>query len=511
MNESTTPLILLTGATGYVGGRLLTALRSRGHRVRCFARNPDRLRERMGDAAEIVGGDVLEPETLAPAMAGVHTAYYLIHSMGAAGGFEQRDRIAAENFAAAARDAGVGRIVYLGGLGDPDDDLSPHLRSRQEVGRILRDSGVETLELRASIVIGSGSLSFEMIRALTERLPVMVTPRWVSIPAQPIAVTDLIDYLVAAGDLPGQGSRVFEIGGADVVSYRQIMREYARQRGLRRLMVPVPLLSPRLSSLWLSLVTPVYARIGRKLIDSIRHETVVRDDAAARAFDIRPRGIGEAIADALGNEDAEFAVTRWSDALSSSADRDRSWAGVRFGSRIVDSRAVRVVASPEQAFAPIRRIGGDVGWYYGDFLWQLRGLMDAMIGGVGMRRGRRDPEQLVPGDTLDFWRVEAFERPRDSADGVGRLRLSAEMLVPGRAWLQFEVYPSGDGASTSSGPASEIRQTAIFDPIGLSGLAYWHLLYPIHQFIFRGMLRNIARAVRASSESNEPGAMKSHE
>lgn len=294
--------ILITGATGYIGGRLLARLEEQSRSVRCLARRPDFLRGRVDPGTEVVGGDLTRPETLPAALRGVSTAYYLVHSMASGGSFAEEDRLAARAFAEAARGAGVGRIVYLGGLGG-QEDLSGHLSSRQEVGRILRHSGVPTLEFRASIIIGSGSLSFEMIRALVDRLPVMITPRWVRTLSQPIAVEDVIAYLVAALELPGAESRVFEIGGRDRASYGDIMREYARQRGLRRAMIPVPLLSPRLSGLWLGLVTPVYARVGRKLVDSLRNETIVQKPEALGRFDIRPRTLRDAIARALVNED----------------------------------------------------------------------------------------------------------------------------------------------------------------------------------------------------------------
>ena len=366
-------------------------------------------------------------------MSGVHTAYYLVHSLGTKQDFEQEDRQAAANFATAARQAGVQRIIYLGGLGNAEHGLSRHLRSRQETGEVLRSSGVPVIELRASIIIGSGSLSFELIRVLTERLPVMICPRWVATPTQPIAIEDVLDYLLAALDLPEEQSRIFEIGGPDVVSYGGIMREYARQRGLRRLMISVPLLTPYLSSLWLGLVTPVYARIGRKLVEGLRNPTVVRDLSARDAFSIRPRSLAEAIQRAMVNEDRDFAETRWSDALSSTGP-PRGWGGVRFGTRIVDSRTAVVEAPPDVAFAPVQRIGGETGWYFGNFLWKLRGWLDLLVGGVGLRRGRRDPMNLQVGDAVDFWRVEAIEPGR-------RLRLAAEMRLPGRAWLEFEVAP----------------------------------------------------------------------
>jgi uncharacterized protein YbjT (DUF2867 family) len=390
--------------------------------------------------------------------------------------FEKRDREAARNFAAAARSAGIRRIVYLGGLGEERPDLSAHLRSRQEVAHILRSSGVPTIEVRASIVIGSGSLSFEMIRALVQRLPVMICPRWVAVKAQPIAIEDVVAYLQQALELPEGTSAIYEVGGSDQVSYGEIMREYARQCGLHRWMISVPVLTPRLSSLWLGLVTPVYARVGRKLVESLRNPTVVRDTSALTVFRVKPMSLREAIRRALQNEDREFAQTRWSDALSSLGNT-RQWGGVRIGTRVVDTRTAHVPVSPQKAFAPIRRIGGDKGWYFANSLWRLRGWLDLLVGGAGLRRGRRDPEALIPGDTLDFWRVESFEPGR-------LLRLTAEMTVPGRAWLQFEVEPDGQ--------ESLIRQTAIFDPAGLGGLLYWYSLFPIHKWIFAGMLRRIA-------------------
>jgi uncharacterized protein YbjT (DUF2867 family) len=468
-------LVLVTGATGYVGGRLWRRLEAQGYRVRCLARNPERLEGRVGPGTEVVRGDVLEASTLRTALAGVDSAFYMVHSMGSREGFEEQDRQGAQNFAATAREAGVKRIIYLGGLARQTQTLSPHLRSRHEVGRILQESGVPTIELRASIVLGSGSLSFEMIRALVERLPTMITPKWVSVEAQPIAIDDLLGYLIESLELPAE-SRVFEIGGADRASYGDLMREYGRQRGLNRVMVPVPVLTPRLSSLWLGLVTPLYARIGKKLIESIEHPSVVHDDSALQVFTVRPRGVKDAIATALHNEEREFAETSWFDAISS-AGPQRSRAGVRFRNRLLDARSLQVKASAADAFAPIRRIGGDNGWYAHQFLWKLRGWLDLLVGGVGMRRGRRDPETLHVGDAVDFWRVEGYEPDR-------RLRLRAEMKLPGRAWLEFEVKPSGTVVN--------IHQTAVYDPEGLFGLFYWYALYPLHGIVFQGMLRGIA-------------------
>ena len=473
------PRILLTGASGYIGGRLLPLLQQRGLAVRCLARRPEFLEPRVPAGTAVVPGDVLDRATLEAAMAGIETAYFLVHSMGAAGRFEEMDRVAATNFAEAAREAGVARIIYLGGLGESDTALSTHLRSRQEVGEVLRRHAgtTEVIEFRASIVIGSGSASFEMIRALVERLPIMITPRWVSVHAQPIAIDDLLAYLVAGLSLPASGNRIFEIGGRDAMSYRDIMRVYARQRGLRRAMIPVPVLTPHLSSLWLGLVTPLYAHLGRRLIDSLRHPTVVHDQAALDAFAVRPLGTADAIALALRNEDRETAQTSWSSAITA-AGEVRQWGGVRFRNRLVDSRSRHVRADPERTFRAITRLGGANGWHSVNWLWRLRGWLDLLVGGPGMRRGRRDPEHLVTGDALDFWRVEASAPPT-------RLLLAAEMKLPGRAWLEFEVTPDGTG--------SMIRQTAVFDPVGLLGLAYWYAAYPLHQFVFAGMLRGIAR------------------
>jgi uncharacterized protein YbjT (DUF2867 family) len=478
-------LVLLAGATGYVGGRLLAALQQRGERLRCLARRPEQLRARVSPEIEVVQGDALHLESLAAAMRGVDTAYYLIHSMGAADDFAESDRQAAQYFARAAAHAGVRRIIYLGGLGRREP-LSPHLASRQEVGRILREGAVPTIEFRASIILGSGSLSFELIRGLVERLPVMLLPRWVTHRAQPIAIEDVISYLSVAPDADIAGSEIVEIGGPDQVSYADLMREYAAQRGLRRWMLRVPVLTPGLSSLWLGLVTPLYARVGKKLIDSIRNDTTVASPRARELFPgIVPRSVRVAIARALAAEDREFAETRWSDALSSRG-RTQAQHGGRMGWRRVDSRAAWVAADPEHAFAPIRRIGGATGWYYADALWRLRGFLDLLVGGVGVRRGRRDPERVRPGDALDFWRVEAFESPR-------MMRLAAEMKVPGRAWLQFEVEPEGQG--------SIVRQTAIFDPRGLPGLLYWYGLLPVHTLMFEGMLRAIVRVAGDSASS----------
>lgn len=485
--------ILLTGATGYVGGELLRALERDGHHVRCLVRRPAKLAGRTGPRTEIMTGDATDAEDLARACreplagGGIDVAYWLVHSMEGGVDFERADRLAAERFAAAARAAGVGRLVYLGGLGADDDRLSAHLRSRHEVGSILRASGLDVVEFRASIVVGAGSFSFDLVRTLVERLPVMICPAWLATPTQPIAIADVIAYLVAAPALPPGPSRIFEIGGPDKVSYGAIMREYARQRGLRRLMIPVPVLTPRLSSLWLKIVTPRYSKVGRKLIDGLKNPTVVTDDAALAAFPIRPRGLEVAVHDAIADEDTAFAGKRWAD-LADAEDLPHRYGGTASGTRLVDHRRLVVATTPARAFAAIERIGGPHGWYACDWLWTLRGWIDQVIGGPGMARGRRDPDRLVTGDVLDCWRVETCEPPR-------RLRLAAEMKMPGRGWLEFEVVPKDPPSADGPGRVT-IHQTALFDPKGLGGLAYWYAIWPLHELVFRRMLAGIAASAR---------------
>lgn len=480
-------MILVTGATGYVGGRLVPGLLAAGHRVRVLARDPGRLQGRSwaGHAnVEIVRGDALAPASLDPAMAGVTCAYYLIHSMqrtaGAAGDFHERDLAAARNFGTAARHAGVQRLVYLGGLGAPDADLSHHLRSRHETGNALREAGVPLTEFRAAVIVGSGSASFEMIRHLTERLPAMICPRWVYTRVQPIAIDNVLDYLVAAVETPASTGQVVEIGGADVLTYGDMMLGYARVRGLRRWLVPVPVLTPRLSSYWVHWVTPIPAEIARPLVEGLRNEVIVRDDTARRLFpDIHTLDYHTAVARALDELNAHHVESSWSDALATSQRDVAPFVFTAQDGMLIERRQQHVAASPAAVFHAFTRIGGTWGWPSFDWLWRIRGGLDRAIGGVGFRRGRRDENVLRPGDTVDFWRVEAVEPDH-------LLRLRAEMKVPGRAWLQFEAKPQDDGGTL-------LVQTAFFAPKGLSGLLYWYALYPLHGLIFSRMIQALAR------------------
>ena len=468
--------VLIVGASGYVGGRLVPLLQQRGEDLRLVGRDPDALADRF-PGTQALRVDLLDPETLPQAVAGIDAAYYLAHAMGSAeAGFAGRDLRSARAFAIAAAKAGVQRIIYLGGLGDDAAGLSHHLKSRHDVGAELARHGVPVTEFRAAIIIGSGSASFEILRHLTERLPVMITPRWVSTRCQPIGIRDALAYLVSALDHP-EVSGIVEIGGPDVLSYGQMMLGYARLRGLRRLMIPVPVLTPRLSSYWVNLISPVPASIARPLIEGLRNEVIVRYPGPARAYGITPATYQDALRSAIDRSGVGELESTWFDALRapgrSSLASVESQEGV-----IIDRRTQRVAATADQTFASVERVGGASGWPYANILWRLRGLGDRMVGGVGMRLGRRDPEHLRVGDALDFWRVEELRRPT-------LLRLQAEMKVPGRAWLQYEVVPDGAGCS--------LVQTAFFEPKGLPGLLYWYVLYPAHAAIFRGMVRALAR------------------
>ncbi|MEU8921948.1 SDR family oxidoreductase [Kitasatospora sp. NPDC048545] len=486
---------LVTGATGYIGGRLVPELLAAGYRVRCLARDPGRLRDQPWRAeVEAAPGDVTRPETLDGAFDGVDVAYYLVHSLGTGADFEDTDRRAARAFGRAAAAGGVTRIVYLGGLlpaGVPEAELSPHLRSRAEVGRVLRSAGVPTAELRAAVIIGSGSASFEMLRYLTERLPVMVTPRWVDTRIQPVAVRDVLSYLVGAAALPPEVDRAFDIGGPDVLTYRTMMLRYARAAGLpRRVILPVPVLSPALSSLWVGLVTPVPGPLARPLVESLRHEVVCHEHDIARWIPDPPAGLtgfDRAVELALHRIRDAGVTTRWSSASlpgapSDPLPTDPDWAG---GSLYQDLRERRVATAPAAVWRVVEGIGGDNGWYSLPYAWALRGILDRLVGGVGLRRGRRDRHHLRVGDALDFWRVEEIEPGR-------LLRLRAEMRLPGLAWLELRVTPDGDGGT-------RYRQRALFHPHGLAGHAYWWSMAPFHGLVFGAMARNITDQARRAA------------
>jgi uncharacterized protein YbjT (DUF2867 family) len=477
--------VLLTGATGYVGGRLAPLLLDRGQVVRCFVRDRGKLEDRPWahhPNLEIVVGDAGRAGELASALDGCDAAYYLLHSMIVAGGdYAARDRDLARSFAAAAATARVGRIVYLGGLGETGDRLSEHLASRREVEAALASTSVPVTVLRAAMIIGSGSASFEMLRYLVERLPVMVTPRWVDTECQPIAIRDVLRYLAAVLETPESAGKTLDIGGRDVVTYRRLMDLTAEALGLRRrIVLPVPVLTPRLSSLWIHLVTPLSHRIARPLAEGLKNRVVCRNDDAARLMPGELASAEEAIRRAVTGPAENGVPTSWSDA--GAIPGDPPWAG---GTLFRDERSMAVDVPPEVAFRAVRRIGGKTGWYAAGLLWKARGAIDKLLGGPGLGRGRRDPDDLRRGDALDFWRVVEIEPNR-------RLRLRAEMRLPGLAFLELEVAPEGAG--------SRIVQRATFRPRGLGGLAYWFSVLPFHGFVFSRMLRGIADAARREGE-----------
>lgn len=458
--------------------------------VRCLARDAGRLAGRPWRAAvEVVEGDALDASTLPGAMRGMDAAYYLIHGMAGGRDFESRDIRAATNFGEAARAAGVRRIIYLGGLGDPEHDLSEHLRSRHETGQALRAAGVPVTEFRAGVIVGSGSLSFEMIRYLTERVPIMICPRWVFTRTQPIAVRNVLEYLLAALRTLECADRIIEIGGADVIDYGEMMRGYAEARGLKRRLLPVPVLTPRLSSYWVHLVTPIPAAIAQPLIQGLRNESIVRDTSAQTLFpDIRPMSYREAVRLALARIEDAGVETAWTDALASSLGDRRPVTLTTHEGLIIERRQLECAADAQALFRVFSGLGGARGWLRWNWAWRARGAIDRLMGGVGMRRGRRHPTELQPGDAVDFWRVEAVDRDR-------LVRFRAEMKVPGRAWLQFEAEPRMPGGA-------RLTQTAFFEPKGLAGLLYWYALYPIHALIFRDMIGAIAQEANSAAHGS---------
>ncbi len=482
-------VVLVTGATGYIGGRLTPLLVRDGRRVRVLVRSRSRAASRLwSEDVEVAVGDVLQPESLAEALEGIDTAYYMIHSMARGPDFHSLDLEAARAFGREAGKAGVRRIIYLGGLGDPQAALSRHLRSRHETGDALREGGVPVTEFRAAVVIGSGSISFEMIRHLVERLPVMVCPRWIYSRIQPIAIDDLLAYLASALNVPESAGQTIEIGGGDVTTYKGLMLGYAEARGLRRLLLPVPVLTPRLSSYWVHWVTPIPAGISKALVEGLRNDVVVTNDLAARVFpQIEPQGYAAALGGVARDLDEGRIDTSWSDAAGAGAASDSR---VRLESRegMIIERRRRVVAAPAgDVYRVFTGIGGRRGWYFANWTWRLRGMADRLLGGAGLRRGRRHPDELRVGDAVDFWRVEELR-----ANELVRMR--AEMKLPGRAWLQFRVWEAEDGTT-------HLEQTAAFIPRGLAGLAYWYALYPFHAWIFGGLAKAIARRAERSAES----------
>jgi uncharacterized protein YbjT (DUF2867 family) len=489
--------ILVTGGTGYIGGRLVPRLLQAGYSVRLLVRNPSQLQGRSWlSQVEIIQGDALYDADLETAMQGMEAAYYLIHSMSSLEDFQSRDRLAARKFGLVAHSMGLQRIVYLGGLGNPDHDLSPHLRSRHEVGALLAASGVPLIEFRSAVIIGSGSAAFEMMRYTVEGLPASLCPLWVDTRLQPISVRDVLDYLVAALELTAEKVEphtIVEIGGADILTYHDMMHGYAQARGLKRLWVKVPL-PLKVCATWLHLITPISAPLARNLIEGMRIEVIVRDNSASRLFPgIHPRDYATSLERALARITADQVETTWSDAqVSTTGDAIPVTLTTREG--LLLERRQRFTDLPAASiFRVITSLGGRNGWLFLNWVWSVRGVIDRFLGGVGFRRGRRHPSDLRVGDALDFWRVETIEPDH-------LLRLRAEMKVPGKAWLQFELLPVLPGKLL-------VAQTAFFEPKGLTGLLYWYMLYPIHGFIFSGLIRRIlqlaSRPFSAGEESDD--------
>ncbi|MFZ0390643.1 MAG: SDR family oxidoreductase [Calditrichia bacterium] len=466
--------ILVTGASGYVGGRLVPLLLQEGYPVRCMVRNPAKLSGRSWQQAEITAGDVLKPETLAAALKDIDIAYYLVHSMSGSDDFEEMDIRAAANFAQAAANNRVKRIIYLGGLAKNTADMSPHLRSRQKVGEVLGQTGVPVTELRASIVIGSGSASFEIIRDLVRKLPVMITPKWVNSLCEPIAIRNVLNYLTGCINEPRTVGEILEIGGGEVLSYGEMMRQVAEITGRKLRIISVPVLTPKLSAYWLNLVTTVPMNIAFPLVEGLRNDTICSDHRIREWIPQELLSFRKAVRRALQREKSGSLDSRWTEAESGSLQATELKLEGRF---LQDYRVLLTPESPETVFNKLRQIGGDTGWYYANWLWKLRGGMDRLIGGVGMRRGRRHPTDLRIGDAVDFWRVEAVDPPR-------YLKLRAEMKLPGTAWLEFNISKNPQGLT-------QFEQKAVFKPQKVFGKLYWYLTMPFHFFIFRNMAKRI--------------------
>ena len=486
--------VAIAGATGYIGGRLAPRLIADGYMVRCLVRSTAKLTGRAWaeePGVEIQEADLADSASLAEALAGCQAAFYLVHSMTSAGaGYAEQDRGLALNFARAAHAAGVERIIYLGGLGETGPDLSEHLSSRRDVEAALASTGVPVTVLRAAMIIGSGSASFEILRYLVERLPVMITPKWVSTPCQPIGVRNVVGYLAGALSAQGTTGGVFDIGGPDVMCYRDIMRIMAEELGLpRRWIIPIPILTPRLSSYWIHLITPLSHQIAKPLAEGLKNPVVCRENRIAQLIPQMLLGVREAIRAARSKIADGNVETNWS--MAGSIPGDPDWAG---GTVFRDVRQLTIDAPAEAVFRAVCRVGGGHGWYAADWLWRIRGAMDRLAGGPGLRRGRRDPELVGYGEALDFWRVVGYQRDR-------RLALRAEMKLPGEAMLEFRVEPSGAGQQCT------LHQEALFQPRGLFGLLYWYAVVPFHHFVFRGMLLGIQReALRIATEPAYSGA-----
>ncbi len=482
-------LVLITGATGYVGGRLIPRLLEAGYRVRCLVRDPARLQGRpWQDKVEVLAGDVLLPETLIPAMQGVSAAYYLIHGLQGGKVNAERDMTAARNFASAAESAQIERIIYLGELVDPTARLSPYLRSRHETGYILRQGRVPVTEFRAGMIIGSGSVLFEMIRYLTEREPLLVCPRWYFSRAQPIAIRNVLDYLVATLEIPQSVGKLLEIGGPTRLTYADMLMGYAKERNLKRVLIPTPFHLPHLSAYWVHLVTPVSYRTVLPLIEGLHADSLVRDDRARDLFPaIQLLDFQTAVHLALGRVERADVETSWSDALVTSKGDIQPYAFEVVEGMYLERRQKLVDLPAGAVFRAYTGIGGARGWFYMDWAWAIRGWLDKVVGGVGLRRGRRHPDEIYTGESLDFWRVELVT--------PGRLmRLQAEMKVPGKAWLEFQSEPQETGQTL-------LTTTAYFEPRGLFGFLYWYAMWPFHKFIFDGMTDKIA--ARAGELSNQ--------
>lgn len=484
-------LILVTGATGYVGGRLVPKLLEAGYRVRCLVRDPSRLQGRVWlNKAEVAQGDALNHDELVKAMRGVSVAYYLIHGMQGGKVNAERDLQAARNFAQAAEDAGIERIIYFGELVDPTSNLSPYLRARHETGYLLRYGKVPVTEIRAGMIVGSGSALFEMIRYLTEREPLLICPAWYFSQAQPIAIRDALSYLVDTLKTPDTIGRVIEVGGPTRLTYADMLMGYAKERNLKRWLIPTPFYTPRLSAYWVHMVTPIHWRVVAPLIEGLRDNLIVRDDTARKLFpQIQPIDFQTAAHLALGRIQRDNVETSWSDALVTSLGDVKPYEFTVEEGLFIERRQVILDLPAETVFRSYMGIGGERGWLYMDWAWGMRGWLDKAIGGVGLRRGRRHPDEIHTGEALDFWRVETVEKNR-------MLRLRAEMKLPGNAWLQFKSTPVPEDKKKTV-----FTVTAYFEPHGLFGFLYWYTMWPFHKFIFDGLTSRLASRARALGHS----------